>query len=174
MKYLFKFYVNVQRDAEGRWLGFSGYQTGHELKLAYGGSVEADSDLVACERLFERFNINHPSDYRDRSMSVGDVVVLHSVKSFSGVAYSCESFGFKPIEGFQFTCDVRLAGYQRISGQPHPVRCTLPRGHDGNHSDQLDGTPVDWSGDGTVTHIEDPRVIISDEDARKIYEAHRP
>jgi hypothetical protein len=107
MKYLF--FVNVQKDDAGYWLGFSGYQSGHALELAYAGEIAADSEQAAtmretqeererfeerdaCNRLFEKFNINHPSDYRNRSMSVGDVIVFDNRR-----AYACESVGWKEI-----------------------------------------------------------------------------
>jgi len=91
MKY--RFYVNVEKDAEGRLLGFFGYQPGQALELAYTGEVATPIMLKACEILFEQFNINHPADYRNRSMSVGDVIV------FAGnAAFACDPIGFSQIE----------------------------------------------------------------------------
>jgi hypothetical protein len=99
MKYLF--FINVQKDAEGRMVNFFGYEDGHALELAYTGEVEALSDLGACDYLFEIFNIRYPRDYRNRSMSVGDVIVLDN-----GKAYAVEPVGWKEI---QFPAD-RLLG----------------------------------------------------------------
>jgi hypothetical protein len=91
MKYLF--FVNVQKDAEGRLVGFfDGYKQGHALELAYSGEVDAADEMQACSLLFEKFNIDHPRDYRNRSMSAGDVVVLNNRN-----AYSCESVGWKEV-----------------------------------------------------------------------------
>lgn len=87
----YHFYVNSQKDDRGRLVGFDGYQPGHTLRLAYKGQVDSADDLHACEYLFGQFNINHPADYRDRSMSVGDVVVL------DGRAYACAVTGFQSI-----------------------------------------------------------------------------
>ena len=98
MKYLF--FVNTQTDF------FSGYREGDTLELAYAGEVEPDSELAAhmretqegrerfeergaCNRLFETFNIGHPADYRNRSMSVGDVIVLNNK-----TAYACAPVGW--------------------------------------------------------------------------------
>ena len=66
------------------------------MKLAYSGEVEAATPLQAASVLFERFNIDHPADYRNRSMSVGDVVVL-SRNGKEIVAYACESVGWTDI-----------------------------------------------------------------------------
>jgi YodL-like protein len=90
MKLKYLFFVNVQKDGDGRWVGFLGYQSGHALELAYHGAVEAEHERHACNQLFEKFNINHPRDYRNRSMSVGDVIVIDHRK-----AYACESVGWK-------------------------------------------------------------------------------
>lgn len=50
----------------------------------YSGTVDtvtadgvSKSTGVILESLFERFNLEFPADYRARSMSVSDVVVLH-------------------------------------------------------------------------------------------------
>jgi hypothetical protein len=93
MKYLF--FLNTQTDF------LSGYRQGDKLELAYAGEVEVPSHLsspeacmhAGCDTLFETFNIDHPNDYRNRSMSVGDVVILGSNR----IAYACESIGWKEI-----------------------------------------------------------------------------
>jgi hypothetical protein len=96
MKY--RFYLNQQQDAEGRLIGFLGYSQGHALELVHSGQIEADSPRTACEMLFELFNIHHPRDYRNRSMSVGDVVVIETetVNTFA-----CDWVGFKTIENVE-------------------------------------------------------------------------
>lgn len=50
------------------------------------------------ERLFEKFNLQHPADYRGRSMSVSDVVVLH--ENGRDTAHFCDSIGFVEIPQF--------------------------------------------------------------------------
>lgn len=55
--------------------------------VVYSGEVPGDG-IEACERLFERFNINHPRDYTGRSMSTGDIV------KGDGVYYYCDDIGF--------------------------------------------------------------------------------
>ncbi len=50
--------------------------------------LEADS----VEDVFYKLNIDHPADYKLRSMSVGDLVV-----DPEGVAWICASFGWKKL-----------------------------------------------------------------------------
>lgn len=71
----------------------------------YSGTVDtvtadgvSKSTGVILESLFERFNLEFPADYRARSMSVSDVVVLHE----NGVdtAHFCDSIGFVEVPQF--------------------------------------------------------------------------
>ena len=73
MKY--QFFLNQEKDEQGRLVGFFGYKPGHALELAHVGTLESDF-IAAANELFEMFNVNHPIDYCNRSMSVGDVLVL--------------------------------------------------------------------------------------------------
>jgi hypothetical protein len=41
-------------------------------------------------------------------------------------------------------CDVRIDAMRIGGGVAVPVRCTRPTGHTGHHSDQLNGSPIDW------------------------------
>ena len=68
--------------------------------LVYTGKLERPSDSAGMilEGLFERFNIDHPTDYTGRSMSVSDVVVLN--RDGSTACYYVEPVGFKEIHGF--------------------------------------------------------------------------
>ncbi len=50
------------------------------------------------ESLYERFNLHHPADYRARSMSVSDVVVLH--ENGRDTAHFCDSIGFVEVPEF--------------------------------------------------------------------------
>ena len=48
--------------------------------------------MKVLECLFETFNNNKPSDYKRRSMSVSDVVVVN------GRAFYCDKFGWKEVD----------------------------------------------------------------------------
>lgn len=59
--------------------------------IVYESEVEVVSGVEpirVLEQLFELFNINHPVDYRGRSMSVSDLVELEDR------FYYCDSIGF--------------------------------------------------------------------------------
>ena len=47
-------------------------------------------DNTGLEDLFYEFNMEHPQDYKSRSMSVSDAVEI------DGRLFFCDSFGFKP------------------------------------------------------------------------------
>lgn len=57
----------------GVWLNMGRFEF---LKLAYTGSVEAESVPAALNEIWRIFNIDHPEDYKDRSLSVGDIVAI--------------------------------------------------------------------------------------------------
>lgn len=44
------------------------------------------------ERLFQIFNIDHPADYKGRSLSVSDIVILDG--DSGAQCYYCEPIGF--------------------------------------------------------------------------------
>ena len=65
----------------------------------YSGSTDGKEYVgEVLESLFVKFNLEFPADYRARSMSVSDVVVLHE----NGVdkAYFCDSIGFVEVPQF--------------------------------------------------------------------------
>lgn len=66
----------------------------------YSGTVDAasKSNAEVLESLFERFNLQHPADFRGHSMSVSDVVVLH--ESGQDTAHFCDSIGFVEMPQF--------------------------------------------------------------------------
>ena len=61
----------------------------------YSGELEEGTTL---DDLYEKFNIDHPADYKGRSMSVSDVVVLH--ENGEDKAYFVDSFGFTEVMEF--------------------------------------------------------------------------
>ena len=61
----------------------------------YSGTYEIDSckaePAFVLDKIFEMFNVARPVDFKGHSLSVSDVVVL------DGVAYYCDSFGWKEV-----------------------------------------------------------------------------
>ena len=98
----------VKRGSEHRDLLFSNMKLIDTLKLnieqshydkVYSGSTDNKASAnEVLESLFVKFNLQFPSDYRARSMSVSDVVILndHGKKQ----AYFCDSFGFVEVPQF--------------------------------------------------------------------------
>ncbi|MGN8963376.1 DUF5688 family protein [Bariatricus sp. HCP28S3_D3] len=104
----------VRSDDDTRDFCFSSLKTLKHLHLqvdpsnyekVYSGSVPAldgngnpaeTSEVL--ESLFEKFNLKHPADYRGRSMSVSDVVVLH--ENGRDTAHFCDSIGFVEVPQF--------------------------------------------------------------------------
>lgn len=64
----------------------------HEYKSIYTGYIPGNDPHEILEKLYIMFNVNHPSDYRGRSLSVSDLVALEDTGT-----YFCDSFGWKQI-----------------------------------------------------------------------------
>lgn len=57
-----------------------------------------DSTDFSLNKIYERFNIDHPSDFRGHSLSVSDVIVKFDGETKA--AYYVDSFGFQPLPDF--------------------------------------------------------------------------
>ena len=60
-------------------------------RKAYEGTVEADN----LEDVFYIFNMDHPGDYRARSLSMSDVVEI--IEGDDATFHICDTFGFKEV-----------------------------------------------------------------------------
>lgn len=76
----------VVSDFPHNWEGL--YEKRYEAEYT-GCEIEVKNIL---EDLFDIFNVRLPRDYKGRSMSVSDIIVLN------GIPYYCDSFGFKEIK----------------------------------------------------------------------------
>lgn len=76
----YMFFLNETEDSEGRNIAImDGYSEGNKLALAHAGEIEVDrldTDVDIAEALWRKFNIDHPTGYKNRSMCVGDVIVF--------------------------------------------------------------------------------------------------
>ena len=65
----------------------------NRYEKVYDGNLETttDDDIEILEELFTMFNINHPEDFKGRSMSTSDIVLLNNQY------YYCDSYGWKKI-----------------------------------------------------------------------------
>ncbi|MDD2268089.1 MAG: YodL domain-containing protein [Eubacteriales bacterium] len=92
--------IDMERDTNN--VAFINYESLEKFQ----GSQNIDSSIydkvfegeVTCqdlEEVFVMFNVNHPTGYTGRSLSVSDVVEITGEKS---TFHFCDSFGFKYVE----------------------------------------------------------------------------
>ncbi len=79
-------------------------------ELVYSADLSPDMTLGS---IYDRFNIDHPKDFKGHSLSVSDVVVLH--QSGQDTAHYVDSFGYKQVPEFlqeqpQLTLDELTTG----------------------------------------------------------------
>lgn len=63
-----------------------------DYKTVYTGQIQGSDPDKILEKLYSIFNLNHPADYKARSLSVSDLVTLEGIGT-----YFCDSFGWKKI-----------------------------------------------------------------------------
>lgn len=68
---------------------------GAHYELVYSGVLTANDSL---DSIYEKFNINHPKDFTDHSLSVSDIVVLAGTDGVT--AHYVDSFGFADVPQF--------------------------------------------------------------------------
>ena len=76
----------------------SNYEQIYTGTLSENSADEPASHTEVLESLYEKFNLQHPADYRGHSLSVSDIVVLH--ENGRDTAYFCDSIGFKEVPEF--------------------------------------------------------------------------
>ena len=91
---------------ENRPLMFSGYDYASRFRLTenrynkvYEGPVDGDTDSL--EKLFCKFNFDHPADFQGHSLSASDVVVLSD--NGQRAVWYCDRIGFKQLDHFHQT-----------------------------------------------------------------------
>ena len=92
--------------------------TGHTVdranyELIYTAPLTAD---ITLNSIWEKFNIDHPKDFKGHSLSISDIVVLH--QNGKNTAHYVDSIGFQKVPEFlqekqpQLTPDEHLTGKQ--------------------------------------------------------------
>ena len=118
----------LKRGDETRDLRFEPYDrltaTGHAVDpanydLIYTAPLTPDMTL---EQIYERFNIDHPADFKGHSLSVSDVVVLH--QDGQDAAHYVDSIGYKQVPEFLREPQKELAPDDFITGE----KIKTPRG----------------------------------------------
>lgn len=75
-------------------------------KLVYMGEMvelQGQTQSETLEAIYTKFNIDHPVDYKEHSLSVSDIVVLHEDGENS--AHFVDSFGFTELPKFMLTLE---------------------------------------------------------------------
>ncbi|MBP3265994.1 MAG: hypothetical protein J6L84_03490, partial [Clostridiales bacterium] len=99
-------------------------------EAVYTGDLEEGTTL---DDLYEKFNIDHPADYKGRSMSVSDVVVLH--QNGEDKAYFVDSFGFSEVPEFLREKEAVLTPEQEQAKELINEFCYREYDHDADFSD---------------------------------------
>lgn len=94
--------VNMERDE--KQVAFFGlekipkFQGSSEINSSIYDSVYVGNvDCKTLEDVFRKFNNDHPTGYKARSLSVSDVVEVAESDSVKSGFYFCDSFGFKAV-----------------------------------------------------------------------------
>ncbi len=69
-----------------------------DYELVYEGAIGEFRGNATLEALYTQFNTDHPEDFRGHSLSVSDVIVIHT--DGKDTAYFCDSFGFTEMPEF--------------------------------------------------------------------------
>ena len=72
--------------------------------VLYDRVYDGKLDCNSLETIYEKFNINHPADYKGRSLSVSDVVEIRESDSLNPGFYFVDSIGFKLISFNKSAC----------------------------------------------------------------------
>ena len=103
------------------WLAKNGLKaTKDAYDRVYSGEVESPEPL---EYLWKKFNMAHPDDYRGRSLSVSDVVVL--IDEEGAKAFFCDSIGWMKVPEFLIKREIRKNGIFSIHVCPNHCEALL-------------------------------------------------
>jgi hypothetical protein len=75
----------------------------------YEAPVTTETNTL--DKLYIKFNIDHPADFKGHSLSMSDVVVLN--EDGKKTAWFCDSFGFKEVKGFTREPQMQKRGMSR-------------------------------------------------------------
>ena len=82
----------------------------------YDRVYDGKLDCSCLETIYEKFNIDHPADYKGRSLSVSDVVEIRESDTLNPGFYFVDSIGFKSISFDKSLCKEPVeAGSGKIS-----------------------------------------------------------
>ena len=119
-------------------------------ELIYVGELSELQEQIQGETLeviYEKFNIDHPEDYRGHSLSVSDIVVLH--QNGENSAHFVDSFGFTRLPDFMQTLEGVKEQEAEIDTSGHDVQKSEPEKQEQQTSDNTleDGDEIIDLGD---------------------------
>ena len=119
-------------------------------ELIYVGELSELQEQTQGETLeviYEKFNIDHPEDYRGHSLSVSDIVVLH--QNGGNSAHFVDSFGFTRLPDFMQTLEGVKEQEEEIDTSGHDVQKSEPEKQEKETSDNTleDGDEIIDLGD---------------------------
>ena len=89
--------INQDRDNEN--LAFRTLPPNRNIPSEiYDKVYESEVDCSNLEDVYRMFNIEHPADFRGRSLSVSDIVEVVESNRITPGYYYCDTYGFKPID----------------------------------------------------------------------------
>lgn len=119
-------------------------------ELIYVGNLselQEQTEGEMLEAIYEKFNIDHPEDYRGHSLSVSDIVVLH--QNGKNSAHFVDSFGFTGLPDFMQTLEGVKEQEAEIDTSGHDVQKSEPEKPEQQTSDNTleDGDEIIDLGD---------------------------
>lgn len=101
--------INMDRDTAN--VCFIGMESLEKIKgtkdvnaAAYDRVYDGKMDCISLENIYQKFNVDHPADYKGRSLSVSDVVEIRESDTLNPGFYFVDSIGFKAISFDKSLC----------------------------------------------------------------------
>lgn len=101
--------INMDRDSAN--VCFIGMESLEKIKgtkevnaAAYDRVYDGKMDCISLENIYQKFNVDHPADYKGRSLSVSDVVEIRESDTVNPGFYFVDSIGFKSISFDKSLC----------------------------------------------------------------------
>ena len=123
--------INLERDTDK--VAFMAldtlpkFQESESINSAlYDRVYEADVDCSNLEDVFKLFNLNHPSEFTGRSLSVSDVVEIVDAPAIEAGFYFCDSVGFKRVDFDPAQAQIKEAAMRVVICEPgKPARVAM-------------------------------------------------
>lgn len=101
--------INMDRDSAN--VCFIGMESLEKIKgtkevnaAAYDRVYDGKMDCISLENIYQKFNVDHPADYKGRSLSVSDVVEIRESDTLNPGFYFVDSIGFNLISFDKSLC----------------------------------------------------------------------